>query len=158
MMDNEIIGSIIHQVEELLTLIDNSSSMNLYDTSFVKNLKKQIGEKVPVKVRTIGNDPLYSDIGDDLIRYLEHDGSILLVSDMQATHGLSMQDAISHSSLLNTSISAINLKTKTKDISVTINGPTKATTTFKPGLRNLANIASISPIRKRLSCIKRFIT
>jgi len=114
-------------IPQVTILVDNSSSMQLYDTSFVNDIAKRIGNKLPVRIRSIANDPLYSNIGDELISYMEHDGSILLVSDMQSTHGVSIEDAIRHSSILNASISAINLKTNKKDIAVTIDGPDKAT-------------------------------
>lgn len=108
-------------------LVDNTTSMNIYDLSFIDSIKDQVGTKLPVTIRAIGNDPLYSDIGDELVSYLEHDGSILLVSDLQTTHGTTIEDALKHSSLLNASISAVRLTTPTKDIGVTINGPEKAT-------------------------------
>lgn len=108
-------------------LVDNSSSMEVYDLSFVNNLVKEIKKKMPVTVRSITSDKLTSNLGEDIISYLEHDSNILLISDLQTTEGISLEDALLHSSLLNATVSTIQLNSNAKDASVWIEGETKAT-------------------------------
>jgi len=77
----------------LTLLIDNSTSMQLFDTSFVPGLKAELEKKIPVKVSYIST-PMESDIGDGVLNNLEKDKNILLVSDGQATSGTRMIDVM----------------------------------------------------------------
>lgn len=108
-------------------LIDESKSMEIFNLDFIDNLKKEIDSRIPLRVRNMGSDPLYSDIGNQIISNIEHDGTLLIISDFQNTHGMNLEDAFAHSSLLNASISAINIKTDIKDAGVVVEGPSKAT-------------------------------
>jgi uncharacterized membrane protein len=105
-------------------LIDNSTSMQLFDTSFVPNLRSELEKRLPVKSTHISS-PMESNIGDGILNNLEKDRNILLVSDGQATSGTNMLDVLLFASSLNSSISAIKLNPVHEDISVSINGPSK---------------------------------
>jgi uncharacterized membrane protein len=105
-------------------LIDNSSSMELFDTSFLPTLKTELEKRLPVKTAYIGA-PLESDIGDGILNNLEKDKNILMISDGQATSGTKVIDVLLFASSLNSSISAISLDQKKEDIGVTLKGPTK---------------------------------
>lgn len=107
----------------LTILVDDSSSMNLYDTSFVESLKKTIEQQIPVKVRHFGSLDS-SPISDTLLQYLG-DKNILLVSDGNNYAGKSLDDIIVTASSINTTVSAISLQTDKKDAAITIIGPSE---------------------------------
>jgi len=105
-------------------LVDNSTSMQLFDTSFIPTLKSELEKRLPVKMSYI-SAPLESNIGDGVLSNLEKDKNILLISDGQATGGTQLLDVMLFASSLNSSISAINIKPIKSDMSVSIKGPTK---------------------------------
>jgi uncharacterized membrane protein len=105
-------------------LIDNSTSMQLFDTSFVPMLKAELEKRLPVKTSYISS-PLESNIGDGILNNLEKDKNILLISDGQATSGTNMLDVMLFAASLNSSISSIDLTPIQEEISVSIRGPTK---------------------------------
>ncbi|MBW2963887.1 VWA domain-containing protein [Candidatus Woesearchaeota archaeon] len=105
-------------------LIDNSTSMELFDTSFIPTLKAELEKKIPVKTAYIGTS-LESNLGDGILGNLEKDKNILLVTDGQATTGTKMLDVLLFASSLNSSISAIRLEPSKQDFGVTIKGPSK---------------------------------
>ena len=105
-------------------LIDNSTSMELFDTSFIQTLKAELEKKLPVKTAYI-SAPLESDIGDGILHYIEKDKNILLISDGQATTGTNLLDVLLFASSLNSSVSAIALDPVHQDSSVSIWGPSK---------------------------------
>jgi len=112
---------------KITILIDNSTSMSAFETGFFNNLAETLKKEIPVKIRTITSDTLTSAIGDEVISNLEHATNILLISDMQVTNGISMRDAMTHSTLLNSTISAISLSSNKKDQSVWIEADSKTT-------------------------------
>ncbi|MBU0461657.1 MAG: hypothetical protein KJ574_03655, partial [Nanoarchaeota archaeon] len=109
---------------ELTLLIDNSSSMELYDTSFVPTLVDALKKRIPVKVQSIGY-ALDSNIGDGMLANLEEDKNLLLISDGQPTRGSELSDVAVLAGTLNSSISAMELTEKEKDAAVYISGPSK---------------------------------
>ncbi|MBU2560958.1 MAG: VWA domain-containing protein [Nanoarchaeota archaeon] len=120
-------GQVEKQIPGDLTitlLIDNSTSMQLFDTSFVPTLKAELEKRLPVKTSYI-SAPLESNIGDGILNNLEKDKNILLISDGQATSGTNMMDVLLFAASLNSSISAINLHPTQEDIGVSVKGPSK---------------------------------
>jgi hypothetical protein len=111
---------------KLTILIDNSSSMSVFDLSFADRLTKEIEKQVPIKVRHITSDKSVSDIGEEIIRNMERDANILLISDMQITHGMDFNSAASFSKALNSTISAVKIESDKNDLSVYIEGDNKA--------------------------------
>ncbi|MFH1064354.1 MAG: VWA domain-containing protein [Candidatus Woesearchaeota archaeon] len=105
-------------------LIDNSSSMELFDTSFIPSLKTELEKRIPVKTAYI-SAPLESDLGDGVLNNLEKDKNILMISDGQATSGTMLLDVMLFASSLNSSISAIDLTPIKSDMAVSIKGPSK---------------------------------
>jgi hypothetical protein len=108
----------------LTLLIDNSTSMELFDTSFVPTLRAELEKRIPVKVSQIST-PLESDIGDGMLNNLEKNKNILLISDGQATSGTNLLDVLLFAASLNSSVSATSLSPIHDDISVSIKGPSK---------------------------------
>lgn len=111
----------------LTLLIDNSTSMDALDTSFLDEFKQALESRVPTQVRSITSNPLISDIGGGLVSHLERDSTIIMVSDLQSTEGIPLEDAFQHAALLNASVGAIKLEPVMEDASVWIEGPRKVT-------------------------------
>ncbi|MBT7902934.1 VWA domain-containing protein [Candidatus Woesearchaeota archaeon] len=109
---------------EVHILIDNSSSMELFDTSFVTDLKNKIEEQLPVNSKIIAKG-VNSNIGDNILTNLESDRNILLISDGQVSSGLSLGSVSLMATNLNSTISAIKLEESESDISIKLIGPKK---------------------------------
>jgi uncharacterized membrane protein len=119
MVEKEVPGDLT-----ITLLIDNSTSMQMFDTTFVPTLKAELEKRLPVKMSYIAA-PLDSNIGDGVLNSLEKDKNILLVSDGQATSGTTLMDVMLFSASLNSSASAINIKPIHSDVGVSIKGPSK---------------------------------
>ncbi len=111
----------------LKILVDNSTSMDVFELSIVNELTKKLQDKIPVATREIasGTD---SSIGDALINNMQGDDNILLVSDGQNNRGKELGDVMFFANLLNTTVSALNLNPVKDDYSVAIEGPSQAIT------------------------------
>ena len=105
-------------------LVDNSSSMELFDTSFVPSLQAELEKRLPVKVSYI-TTPTSSTIGDGILANLEKDKSILLVTDGQNTKGTDLGDIMVYAASLNSSVSAVSLSQIKEDVGVSISGSSK---------------------------------
>jgi hypothetical protein len=105
-------------------LIDNSTSMEMFDTSFVPTLQAELEKRLPVKTAYISS-PMESDIGDGMLNNIEKDKNLLLVTDGQATSGTNLLDVLLFAASLNSSVSAISMDPVMEDTSVSIKGPAK---------------------------------
>lgn len=105
-------------------LTDNSTSMELFDTSFVPTLKEELEKRLPVTTAQISS-PLESDIGDGILNNIEKDRNVLLVTDGQVTAGTNLLDVLLFASSLNSSVSAIRMEPVRQDTGVSIKGPSK---------------------------------
>ncbi len=105
-------------------LIDNSSSMQLFDTSFLPTLESELEKRIPVKTHYIAS-PLESRIGDGILDNLAKDRNVLLVTDGRNTMGTNLLDVLLFAATLNSSVSAVSLDQIKEDVGVTISGPTK---------------------------------
>jgi uncharacterized membrane protein len=109
----------------LKILVDNSTSMELMDTRIVDIVFDGIKEKIPVTISSLvsGTD---SSIGDAIINNMHGDDNILLVTDGQNNYGKELAHVMFFASLLNTTVSALNLESIEGDNSVVIEGPSEA--------------------------------
>jgi len=109
----------------LKILVDNSTSMQLFDKKVIDAVYEGLKEKIPVTKIQIGsaND---SEIGDSIINNMYGDDNLLLISDGQNTKGKDLSDVMFFASSLNTTISAIKLTPINTDYSVVIEGPSEA--------------------------------
>ncbi|MFC1722641.1 VWA domain-containing protein [Nanoarchaeota archaeon] len=105
-------------------LMDNSTSMQLYDTDFIPQLREELEKRIPTKTAYI-SQPLESRIGDGILNNLEKDKNLLLITDGRNTQGTNLLDVLLFAGTLNSSVSAIDLNQIKEDISVTVKGPTK---------------------------------
>ena len=107
---------------KLTILIDNTTSMAVMDTSFIPELKQELEKQVPVSVKTLSSG-LKSDLADSTLNYLEKDTNLLLITDGNVNEGTELGDVALLAANLNSSISAIQLTEKEKEVGVYVSGP-----------------------------------
>jgi len=109
----------------LKILVDNSTSMSLFDNSVADRLFDQLKDKVPVTKIPIALGE-YSPIGDAIINNMHGDDNLLLVTDGQNNNGKDLAHVMFFANLLNSTISALEIQPVNNDYSVVIDGPTEA--------------------------------
>lgn len=107
-------------------LVDNSTSMELFDLSLVNNLRAELEKKILVDISFMasGED---SALGEGIISNMNKDSNLLLVTDGNNNVGLDFGDVALQSNSLNSSISAIRINPNKYDAAVSIYGPEKTT-------------------------------
>jgi len=106
-------------------LVDNSTSMNLFDTGLGEELVGKLKGKVPVTLRHIATGD-GSAIGDGILNNIERDENVLVVSDGNNNNGKLLGDIMLLASSLNVTVSTLDMKTIKDDIGVQIQGPSEA--------------------------------
>jgi uncharacterized membrane protein len=109
----------------LKILVDNSTSMELFDTNVANDVFNNIKEKIPVTIIPIGSKD-YSPIGDELINKMHGNDNILLITDGQNNKGKELSHVMFFANLLNTTINSLEIPSKNYDYSVVIEGPSEA--------------------------------
>ncbi len=109
---------------KLKLLIDNSTSMQVFDFEAINNLQDQLNSRLPLETVYISSGEK-SSLGDNILVNLKRNENVLLLSDGYSNSGISLGDIVLKSNSLNSSISAINLKPKYYDASITISGSDK---------------------------------
>ncbi|MBN1793132.1 VWA domain-containing protein [Candidatus Woesearchaeota archaeon] len=107
---------------KITILVDESASMEVVDTSFMPNLKKELEREFPVTIKQIGSSTK-SDLGEEILSYLEKDTNILLVTDGHSNSGASLEEVALLAANLNSTLSAMELRPKTDEAGVHIIGP-----------------------------------
>jgi len=105
-------------------LIDNSTSMKLFDMDFVPDFLESLKDEIPINVRYITTADR-SDIGEGILASVEENNNILLISDGFNNYGANLGDVSLFAASTNSTISAIELKIDKKDLGVSILGPRK---------------------------------
>lgn len=125
---------------KLTILIDNTSSMNVMDTSFIPMLKQEIEKEIPVSIKVMSSG-MKSAIGDDMLNHIEKDSNILVITDGNVNEGTELGDVALLAANLNSSVSAIQLENGESEVGVYVEGPETATAgvnnTFKVSIINL---------------------
>ncbi len=105
-------------------LIDNSTSMQLYETNKIIELKKELEKRISAEMEyiAVGEE---TNLGDSIIANLRRNDNILLFTDGNSNKGIELGDASLYAIGYNSSISAIQLKPKYYDASVSITGSDK---------------------------------
>ncbi len=111
----------------LKILIDNSTSMNIFDMQKVQALKDELASKIPVTVEFIGHDTV-SPIGTGVLQSIKGNDEVLLISDGNTNTGKSFSDVVLLANSLNTTISGIQLLPKDVDFAITVDGPDEVIT------------------------------
>jgi uncharacterized membrane protein len=105
-------------------LIDNSSSMGIYDNSVIENLEKELSGKLTVKAASIAEADR-SDLGEGILARVKKGDNVLLVTDGQSTSGPSLGDVAMFAAANNITLSAVRMPIAKSDAWVTLDGPTK---------------------------------
>ena len=103
-------------------LIDNSTSMDILDTSGIPALESELKKSIPVRSKTFASGEI-SAIGDAIIASIDGDDNILLVSDWNSNSGRSLGDMLVLAASLNATINAVDLEVSKDDTAVVILGP-----------------------------------
>jgi uncharacterized membrane protein len=106
----------------LTILVDNSTSMALFDTNAASTLFAALENQIPVKIRTIATGE-ESPIGTGILNNLEGGEHLLVVTDGQSHGGKLLGDVMLFSSQINGTISTLTLQPVHTDASVYIEGP-----------------------------------
>ncbi|MBN2422348.1 VWA domain-containing protein [Candidatus Woesearchaeota archaeon] len=121
----------IDQMPSVRIIIDNTSSMNLYDKeSFYELIRELQSKAILVEKYSINTNDI-SDIGNELLKRIEPSKNILLISDGYSNSGSALEDIALISANMNSKIYALNLKPEEKDISIRISGPSKVISTVE---------------------------
>src|SRR4030043_226451 len=127
---------------KLLVLVDNTSSMQVLSTEFIPQLKQEVEKEIPVSIKTLSSG-LESDLADSILSYLEKDTSLLVISDGNVNEGTELGDVALLAANLNSTISAIELNNKEKEVGVYVEGPETAVSgvnnTFTVNIINLGD-------------------
>ncbi|MFH1072145.1 MAG: VWA domain-containing protein [Nanoarchaeota archaeon] len=110
----------------LTILVDNSSSMELFDTH-VQELKQALEDKIPLKISYIARNTT-SNLGEGILSNMEEESNMLLVSDGNNNEGISLADVFMEAASLNTTISALELEPVRPDASALVLGDSKTFT------------------------------
>jgi len=110
----------------LTILVDNSTSMELFDTK-VQELKESLEGKIPLKISYIARNTT-SNLGEGILSNMEEESSMLLVTDGYNNEGISLADVFMEATSLNTTISALALEPVRPDASVLVLGDSKTFT------------------------------
>lgn len=106
-------------------LVDNSTSLNLFEFGIEKYLASQLKNKIPVSVRSIA----YGDksaIGDGILNNIERDENVLVITDGNSNDGKLLGDVMLLASSLNATVSTISMEPIRSDAGVEILGASEA--------------------------------
>ena len=106
----------------LTILVDNSTSMELFDKGISSELFSSLENNIPVKIRTIasGED---SSIGTGILNNLEGEEHLLVITDGNSHGGKLLGDVMLFASQINATISTLDIAPLSNDAGVKIEGP-----------------------------------
>ncbi len=127
--------------------VDDSRSMEMYDRTVASKLRAELEKEFPVTViGTAETDK--SSIGDFLLRTIEQNDNILLISDGNANAGKSLDDVLLLAHKLNASVNTIKLAQIASDAWVNVQTPElSAAGTDTPVQITVKKIGSSGPIK-----------
>ena len=109
---------------KLTLLIDNSSSMALYNPDIAYALYKKLEGVIPVNIRTISNGE-QSAIGNGILNNIEGDDNVLVITDGVNNEGKFLGDIMLFASKINSSVSTLKMEPVKNDVGVSIAGPSE---------------------------------
>jgi uncharacterized membrane protein len=106
-------------------LVDNSTSLNLFEAGLEKTIAGNLKGKVPVSVRTItlGDE---SAIGDGILNNIERNENVLVITDGNNNDGKLLGDVMLLASSLNATVSTLAMDPIRSDVGVEILGISEA--------------------------------
>ncbi|MBI2653795.1 VWA domain-containing protein [Candidatus Woesearchaeota archaeon] len=106
----------------LTILVDNSSSMVLYNPSIAYELYKKLEGSIPVNIRTIASGE-HSTIGNGILNNIEGNDNVMVITDGVNNEGKLLGDIMLFATNVNSSVSALKMESVNNDVGVTIDGP-----------------------------------
>lgn len=106
----------------LTILVDNSSSMVLYNPEIAYEIYKKLEGSIPVSIRTIANGE-HSAIGNGILNNIEGDDNVMVVTDGANNEGKLLGDIMLFASSINSSVSTLKMEPVKNDAGVVIEGP-----------------------------------
>ncbi len=109
-------------------LVDNSTSMELFDLSFANSLKNELEKRLPVEIYSVASGE-ESRLGDNILSNMRKDENLILITDGNNNKGIELGDVALQANAINASVSGIFLFPDTDkfDASISIIGPDKIT-------------------------------
>ncbi|MBI2652222.1 VWA domain-containing protein [Candidatus Woesearchaeota archaeon] len=106
----------------LTILVDNSSSMALYNPGIAYELYKKLEGTMPVNIRTIANGE-HSTIGNGILNNIEGDDNVMVITDGVNNEGKLLGDIMLFATNINSSVSTLKMESVKNDVGVVIDGP-----------------------------------
>jgi len=106
----------------LTILVDNSSSMALYNPGIAYELYKKLEGSIPVNIRTISNGE-HSTIGNGILNNIEGNDNVMVITDGVNNEGKLLGDIMLFANNINSSVSTLRMETANSDVGVVIEGP-----------------------------------
>jgi len=106
----------------LTILEDKSTSFKVFEQGLGEELKKNIGEDIPVAIRTVAHGNT-SPIGNAILNNMQGNDNIMIISDGNNNKGKDLWDMMVFASILNTTINTLGIKSNTNDVGITIDAP-----------------------------------
>jgi len=106
-------------------LVDNSTSLNLFEHGIEKDLVSKLKGKIPVTVRHITSGDK-SAIGDGILNNIERDENVLVITDGNNNAGKLLGDIMLLASSLNATVSTLDMEPVRNDVGVEILGVKEA--------------------------------
>ena len=104
-------------------LVDNSTSMQIFDIGFVKSMKEELSKEVPTTIKYVG-EKNSSSISEGIYSNL-NSRNIVLVTDGNNYKGKDLASTLLLAMSKNVSLNVISLAPRRNEISVSIEGPSK---------------------------------
>jgi len=106
-------------------LVDNSTSLNLFESGIEKQLAAKLKGKIPVSVRGIAIGDK-SAIGDGILNNIEKDENVLVVTDGNNNDGKFLGDIMLLALSLNATVSTVDMEPIKNDVGVEVFGVSEA--------------------------------
>jgi len=106
----------------LTILVDNSSSMVLYNPAIAYDLYKKLEGTIPVNIRTIASGD-HSTIGNGILNNIEGNDNVMVITDGVNNEGKLLGDIMLFASGINSSVSTLQMEAVKNDVGVFIDGP-----------------------------------
>jgi hypothetical protein len=106
-------------------LVDNSTSLNLFESGIEKELSDKLKNNIPVSVRRIAVGDK-SAIGDGILNNIERDENVLVITDGNNNDGKLLGDTMLLASSLNATVSTIAMQPVKSDAGVEVLGVSEA--------------------------------
>src|SRR3989344_1889571 len=105
----------------LTILVDNSSSMALYNQGIAYDLYKKLEGTIPVNIRTIANGE-HSTIGNGILNNIEGNDNVMVITDGVNNEGKLLGDIMLFANNINSSVSTLRMEAVKNDVGVVIEG------------------------------------